>query len=777
MVNKNYVNGRRFEYKVKKYLEKMGFLVMRTAGTGILGLYWSSSPAQYVFSNDVLIGSASNATIAFPTTFYYYFGYDTGDIGGNSTLQWIRARAPPPNGVMPSVTFGSFTNTTIYLNNIEDANATITYGTQSNFTAQINNGAYVRLFLNGTQIEPYTKSSVTYLKNLSAGVYKITVQSNTSGVANKTYYETISKATPTPILWINDTKTNNTINYTTMPISINIQTNVINNLTFHQYLDYPNGTIVLYKTFYPSGLVNTSDTFLSKLKINGTYKFYVNVSGNANYTSGQQMMQESLHIPYPIVAVEYSYIFSGEPVSISAKSAFNQSNLMNLVINPAGNLTTILSNTSFTNSESFTISFPHPLNYSINATDKYTGLWTIKYILVSSVTFYQCSATPPPIPPGGQEGEVFNLSVYSEETLQPLQNLSKVQGYLEAENNTRVSNGTYLGYTNASRLKSGKFAICMLAGKGSNILVNGNLFYTNRLNITSSYYFLNTPIDWNSSSSSWVIHSIPLYSVNTTSGIGEFLFATQTNTGQQTNNYVQIYEYLPNTNTYNLVDFIATASQGDTPTILENGQIYSFTALDSTGNTITQLNNQVLSCTSATGCLEIITLNSQVFALNRPTANCKATNTSVTCGVSAGNSGAISYQLQVFTTGPAGTAEYCTQNLTSPNGELICAAPGGGYIWKLTYENAAGLTLYLAGNQNYNTTAGLFGTLGLFLGLMIVIILVFVSSWSPRVSILVLTLGVALFSFVGLFAFNMEFIGGLVIVTMVWLWRFSRGHN
>jgi hypothetical protein len=642
----------------------------------------------------------------------------------------------------------------------------------------LNSQLSASLYING-KLSTATTSRTSYLNataNTYAAVFNTTGNQNYTGDSVKVT-SVISKATPTPILWINDTKTNNTINYTTMPISINIQTNVINNLTFHQYLDYPNGTIVLYKTFYPSGLVNTSDTFLSKLKINGTYKFYVNVSGNANYTSGQQMMQESLHIPYPIVAVEYSYIFSGEPVSISAKSAFNQSNLMNLVINPAGNLTTILSNTSFTNSESFTISFPHPLNYSINATDKYTGLWTIKYILVSSVTFYQCSATPPPIPPGGQEGEVFNLSVYSEETLQPLQNLSKVQGYLEAENNTRVSNGTYLGYTNASRLKSGKFAICMLAGKGSNILVNGNLFYTNRLNITSSYYFLNTPIDWNSSSSSWVIHSIPLYSVNTTSGIGEFLFATQTNTGQQTNNYVQIYEYRPNTNTYNLVDFIATASQGDTPTILENGQIYSFTALDSTGNTITQLNNQVLSCTSATGCLEIITLNSQVFALNRPTANCKATNTSVTCGVSAGNSGAISYQLQVFTTGPAGTAEYCTQNLTSPNGELICAAPGGGYIWKLTYENAAGLTLYLAGNQNYNTTAGLFGTLGLFLGLMIVIILVFVSSWSPRVSILVLTLGVALFSFVGLFAFNMEFIGGLVIVTMVWLWRFSRGHN
>lgn len=33
MVNKNYVRGRAFEYRAKKYLEKKGYLVIRSAGS------------------------------------------------------------------------------------------------------------------------------------------------------------------------------------------------------------------------------------------------------------------------------------------------------------------------------------------------------------------------------------------------------------------------------------------------------------------------------------------------------------------------------------------------------------------------------------------------------------------------------------------------------------------------------------------------------------------------------------------------------------------------
>ena len=79
-----------------------------------------------------------------------------GDAGGGvSYWNGIIIRAYPPSGVMPSVTFGVVatvpTNIILYLNGVEDANATITYGTQSNFTATINNGTdYVSLYVNGS---------------------------------------------------------------------------------------------------------------------------------------------------------------------------------------------------------------------------------------------------------------------------------------------------------------------------------------------------------------------------------------------------------------------------------------------------------------------------------------------------------------------------------------------------------------------------------------------------------------------------------------------------
>ncbi|MGC8533892.1 MAG: hypothetical protein ACP5MV_04695, partial [Candidatus Parvarchaeum sp.] len=115
---------------------------------------------------------------------------NTNGVSTSITLSytWVRARAYPPNGVMPSVSFSSVIPTaSLYLNDIKDANTTITYGTESNFTATIASGNYVRLWINNTPVTPYTLTSVSYLKTLAAGVYRVTAQANTSGVSNVTY--------------------------------------------------------------------------------------------------------------------------------------------------------------------------------------------------------------------------------------------------------------------------------------------------------------------------------------------------------------------------------------------------------------------------------------------------------------------------------------------------------------------------------------------------------------------------------------------------------------
>jgi hypothetical protein len=284
---------------------------------------------------------------------------------------------------------------------------------------------------------------------------------------------------------------------------------------------------------------------------------------------------------------------------------------------------------------------------------------------------------------------------------------------------------------------------------------------------------LNTPIDWNATAGTWIVHNIPLYSLNTTSGVGEFLFSVQNSAGGQVGAWVQIYEYNPNTGQYNLVDYIQTSSQGDTPVILQNGQLYSFNVYNQNGALITTLNNQVLACTSTTGCAEIITLSSSIYQYNAPTQNCAVSNSSITCGVSSGSSGAIAYYLTVASSGIAGTETYCTQTLSSPNGQISCSVPSGTYVWELTYETASGSVLYLAGNGNSATTPSLFGSIGLIIGFFGVLILIMLASWSPEASVIILVLATALFSVMGLFAFTMEDISGLIVLAFLYFWRYK----
>jgi len=90
-----------------------------------------------------------------------------------------------------------FVNLNLYLNGIENANRSIIYGTQSNFTATISaTGDFVDIYVNDTKVTLLSSKKTIYLANLSAGLYKIIAASNGSSVDNLTYYEQINKAVP-----------------------------------------------------------------------------------------------------------------------------------------------------------------------------------------------------------------------------------------------------------------------------------------------------------------------------------------------------------------------------------------------------------------------------------------------------------------------------------------------------------------------------------------------------------------------------------------------------
>ena len=522
--------------------------------------------------------------------------------------------------------------------------------------------------------------------------------------------------------------------------------------------------------------------FVSKLNAVGTYKFYVSVAGNENYSSEtSSTIYAVLSKPYPLLSISSTSVFSNQNNTFAFSSAWNYSNLLYLQVKKVSNTTEpLLLNSSYVGSPSYQSGFAYLYigNYSVTVLDAATNLSTTKYYIITAVQFLQCSSSSKyTVPAGGHIGKVFNLTVISAVNGKKLVNLSNVAGSMQAIGSPVVSTGQDLGFTNATNLKDGNFQICLLAGAGSSLNMNGtssSVFYTNNYNITSSYYFLNTPIDWNSSAGTWVVHNIPLYSLNTTTGVGEFLFATQTSAGAQVAAYVQIYEYNPNLNSYDLEDFIQTSTQGNTPVILQNGQLYSFNVYNSKGALITTLSNQVLACTSASGCAEIITVNQNLYEFTTPSYKCTATNTSITCGVSSGSSGAIAYQLQVSSVGPAGSTPYCQQTLSSPNGDISCSLPSGGYTWQLTWENAAGQLLYLTGNNNSPITTSLFGTIGLIIGFFGVLILVLLATWSPASAIIILVLATAIFSLLGLFAFTMEDISGLIILAAIYFWRYRQ---
>ena len=779
---------------------------------------------------------------------------------------------------MPSVSFGSVQtiSITLYLNGVSNANTTITYGTESNFTAVMTSSTdYVSLYVNGTKVASLTQGKAVYLKTLAAGLYKVTAATNTSGVNNQTYYEKINKASdylslsssPNINYTYNGTKLNitakvlsdlnnqlkniifkvnnmtiktfnstaaasysnaaagtytavinssgnqnyssetlkltivisnakpltayylfkteaglkNVTAYTTEPLSNIITSNAINNLSVSFYVEYPNGTLIKWKTASMDSVGNLSfGNFISNINDIGTYKFYVSVSGNQNYSSETSSnIYAVLSKPYPILSISSASVFSNQNDTFSFASAFNSSNLLYLQVNKVSNTTLVL-NSSYVGSPSYKANFGYVYvgNYSVRVVDTYTNLSTVKYYTIVAVSLFQCSSSSSiTVPAGGHIGKVFNLTVFSALNGKKLVNLSSAAGSMQVIGSPQVSTGIALGYTNATNLKNADFQICLLAGAGSSLNMNGtssSIFYTNNYNITSSYYFLNTPIDWNSTAGTWIVHNIPLYTVNTTSGVGEFLFAVQNSAGAQLPAWVQIYEYNPNVGQYNLVNYIETSSQGETPVILQNGQLYSFNVYNNNGALVTSLNNQVLACTSATGCAEIITVNSNLYQYSAPKATCSAQSSAITCGVSSGSSGAIAYQLTVASSGIAGTEEYCSQVLNSPNGQISCSLPSGTYIWQLTYESANGQILPLAGNGNAPVTSSLFGSIGLIIGFFGVLLLVLLATWSPTVSVIILVIATALFSGMGLFAFTMEDIGGLIILTILYLWRYRQ---
>ncbi len=269
---------------------------------------------------------AKNPLSAATTLYIAPYSQHTGTSADVVDYNLLRARAYPPNGVMPSITQGSLKTTTtppavkLYLQSLAvDTNATggnaITYGTTSTFTANISSG-FVELWTNVTgtlaQTEPLTHLTVTYSKSyLAAGYYQIIAGSNTSGIANMTLYEKINKATPT--LSMTDTPGNFTYNGTKDNTSAAITT--VNDQ--------------LAATLYIGGASKgSSTTRVSYLNATaGTYHGVFNTSGNQNYSSTRYKLARAISkaTPNMTLTVPANFTYNGSS-GIATANLFSLNN-------------------------------------------------------------------------------------------------------------------------------------------------------------------------------------------------------------------------------------------------------------------------------------------------------------------------------------------------------------------------------------------------------------------------------------------------------------------
>ncbi len=250
---------------------------------------WYTSSTFYVAYNDETSSYAST-TIDVPATPLYITisnwinpSQSTYTTTYPINVQWIRVRAYPPNGVMPSVSFGPvLPQITVFVNGVKDGNNGIAAGDLTNITAfslQTKNTS-IGLMINGTVKVPLGSASLSYEKTLPTGLYNITVFSNNSALKNATYWEAVANIPKGITNFVPISITNLQSSSTSNPFQQNIS---IDSFAYH---NFENQSLNNVEFFYPNG-----STIPSWLESGDTAYFdgsnsYANLPENYPYGAG-----------------------------------------------------------------------------------------------------------------------------------------------------------------------------------------------------------------------------------------------------------------------------------------------------------------------------------------------------------------------------------------------------------------------------------------------------------------------------------------------------------
>ncbi|MCW1295376.1 MAG: DUF2341 domain-containing protein [Candidatus Parvarchaeota archaeon] len=260
--------------------------------------------------NEVL----SEDPISSATTIYWDNYASAGD-GSHVYYNWVRIRAYPPNGVMPSVKLNALVTKpiTLFIDGISNSNVTTVYGRYSNLTVESSNN-YVKIWKETNNsvmsLTHFSMNVSTYSNIFAAGKVKIIGGSNSTNIKNVSYYNIINKATPILNLVSNPDK-NYSYNGTSLIINASIST-IGNQLNAELYI---NG--IFNQTINKSTVLNLSSYA-------DNYTIVLNTSGNQNYTAGSITITRDIYPQLPSSLSHYMPINITNTKAISTAAPFQQ---------------------------------------------------------------------------------------------------------------------------------------------------------------------------------------------------------------------------------------------------------------------------------------------------------------------------------------------------------------------------------------------------------------------------------------------------------------------
>ena len=214
----------------------------------VTGVYYQNPYATWYYNGQAVQTYDYGTSDIFKYIQIYNGGSSSG--GNQISVKWVRIRAYPPNGIMPSVTFGPVEpQITVFVNGVKDGNNGIADGDITNITAFGIQASHIGLMINGSLVVPLGSASLSYQKPLSTGLYNVTVFSNQSNLANQTYWEAVANIPKNVKEFVPISITNLQSTATSSIFQDNVSINSFG------YNSFENNTLSNIEFFSPSGSV------------------------------------------------------------------------------------------------------------------------------------------------------------------------------------------------------------------------------------------------------------------------------------------------------------------------------------------------------------------------------------------------------------------------------------------------------------------------------------------------------------------------------------------